>query len=74
MITALSLIPHKDVVCGKIFAPPAQINLLFFALNDPLGNQWRRGSTQLFQPPAQFAVGKAVSVYVCPKACEKGGI
>lgn len=60
LITALSLIPCMDVVCEKMFAPPAQINLLFFAFNDPLGNQWRARSTQLFQSPVQFVVGKAV--------------
>lgn len=74
LITALSLIPHMDVVCGKMFAPPAQINLLFFARNDPLGNQWRAASTQLFQSPVQFVVGKAVNVYIRPEACEKAGI
>lgn len=63
-----------DVVCGKMFAPPAQINLLFFALNDPLGNQWRAGSTQLFQSLVPFVVGKTVDVYVHPKACENRGI
>lgn len=39
-----------------------------------LGSQWRAGSTLLFQSPAQFVVGLAVSLYVCPKACEKEGI
>lgn len=74
LITALSLIPQMDVVCEKMFPPPAQINLLFFALNDPLGNQWRAGSTQLFQSPVQFVVGKAVDVCVHPKTCENRGI
>lgn len=73
-ITALSLIPHMDIVYGKMFAPPAHINLLFFALNDPPGNQWKAGSTQLFQSPVQFVVGKALDVYVHPKACENRGI